>query len=70
MVFGSGGHLRRPPAGVTRSYTDGLCLHHHVKSLVQPQWVLKPLSPHHFAYAEGRFSCYLFSHSLYCAASS
>lgn len=55
MVFGSGGHLRRPPAGVTRSYTDGLCLHHHVKSLVQPQWVLKPLSPHHFAYAEGRF---------------
>lgn len=55
MVFGSGGHLRRPPAGVTRSYTDGLCLHHHVKSLVQPQWALKPLSPHHFAYAEGRF---------------
>ena len=55
MVFGSGGHLRRPPAGVTRSYTDGLCLHHHIKSLVQPQWVLKPLSPHHFAYAEGRF---------------
>lgn len=30
MVFGSGGHLR--------SYINGVCLRHHVKSLVRPQW--------------------------------
>ena len=47
MVFSSGGHLR--------SYTNGVCLRHHVKSLVRPQWALKPLPPQHFACAEGRF---------------
>ena len=55
MIFGSDGHLRRPATGVTGSYTRSLGLHHHVKSLVQPRWTLKPVSPHHFAYAEGRF---------------
>lgn len=47
MVFSSGGHLR--------SYTNGVCLRHHVKSLMRPQWALKPLPPHHVACAEGRF---------------
>ncbi|MBQ3059293.1 MAG: glycosyltransferase family 92 protein [Desulfovibrio sp.] len=53
MLFGSNGHLGRPASAVARAYTESLGLDGHIKSIVQPRHVLKPLSPHHFAYTEG-----------------
>lgn len=56
MMMGSGGHLRRPPGGTLGNYDEALGLDGHVKSIVRPEAVTRPLSPHHFAYREGAFA--------------
>ncbi len=56
MMMGSGGHLRRPPGGTLANYHEALGLDAHVKSIVRPEAVARPLSPHHFAYREGEFA--------------
>lgn len=53
MTFSSNGHLKRPKEGVLKSYTASLGLQETIKSIVQPRFVTKPLSPHHFAYSHG-----------------
>ena len=53
MLFGSCGHLGRPASSVVRAYTHSLGLDPHIKCIVQPEKTIKPLSPHHFAHAEG-----------------
>ncbi len=49
LVFGSSGHLSRPAGGAVRHYTESLGLNSLVKSIVQPDRVVRPVSPHHFA---------------------
>ena len=56
LFFGSNGHTQRPTAGQIASYTrrthatfQGNVL---IKSIVQPQFVLQPTSPHDFAFVE------------------
>lgn len=56
MMMGSAGHLRRPPGGTLANYGEALGLDGHVKSIVRPELVTRPLSPHHFAYREGAFA--------------
>lgn len=56
MMMGSGGHLRRPPGGTLANYGEALGLDSHVKSIVRPELVTRPLSPHHFAFREGAFA--------------
>lgn len=56
MMMGSGGHLRRPPGGTLVNYREALGLDCHVKSIVRPEQVARPLSPHHFAYRQGMFA--------------
>lgn len=56
MMMGSAGHLRRPPGGTLANYDEALGLDGHVKSIVRPELVARPLSPHHFAYREGAFA--------------
>ena len=54
--MGSAGHLRRPAGGTLANYGEALGLDGHVKSIVRPELVTRPLSPHHFAYREGAFA--------------
>lgn len=56
MMMGSGGHLRRPPGGTLVNYNEALGLDAHVKSIVRPELVARPLSPHHFAYRDGMYA--------------
>lgn len=53
MMMGSAGHDQRPPGGTLLNYREALGLDPHVKSIVRPECVTRPLSPHHFAFAEG-----------------
>lgn len=56
MMMGAAGHERRPPGGTLCNYREALGLDSHVKSIVRPECVTRPLSPHHFAWAEGRYA--------------
>lgn len=56
MMMGSAGHLRRPPGATLANYPEALGLDSHVKSIVRPELVARPLSPHHFAYRDGAFA--------------
>lgn len=54
-VFGSNGHLARPEGTILENYTMNLGLDPHIKSIVQPARVQRPVSAHHFTYAPGAF---------------
>ncbi len=54
-VFGSNGHRRRPEGGILRNYTQVLRDDPHIKSIIQPEKVVAPRSPHHFLYRDGAF---------------
>lgn len=58
VMFGSSGH-EAPPELVIESFTKrapyAFPTNHHIKSIVRPRYVKGPLSPHHFAYAPGRY---------------
>lgn len=54
-LFGSNGHISRPSAAPFLAYTRYLKDDTHVKSIVRPSHVTRPLSPHHFAFAPGRY---------------
>lgn len=56
MMMGSAGHEHRPPGATLCNYREGLGLDPHVKSIVRPECVARPLSPHHFAYAGGLYA--------------
>lgn len=56
MMMGSAGHEQRPPGATLCNYREALGLETHVKSIVRPECVVRPLSPHHFAYAEGLYA--------------
>ncbi|MFI5158164.1 MAG: glycosyltransferase family 92 protein [Sphingobacteriales bacterium] len=59
LVFGSNGHINKPPGTQVQNYTRrGLksnAVNEHVKSIVQPSFVIKPLTPHHFNYKKGKY---------------
>lgn len=52
-MFGSNGHVSRPAGLVLKNYTLSLGLDPHIKSIVQPRRVQRPISAHHFAYRAG-----------------
>ena len=54
-TFGSGGHMGRPSGGILANYTQNLGLDPHIKSIVQPSLVLRPVSAHHFAFRPDAF---------------
>ncbi len=51
-VFGSNGHVARPPLPVTEAYDRVLSRDCHIKTIVQMQHVRHVVSPHHFTYAD------------------
>lgn len=53
-MFGSAGHMARPEGSILANYTQTLGLDPHIKSIVQPACVLRPVSAHHFAFRAGR----------------
>ena len=57
VMYGSGGHAKRPHGLLIENYTTRLPLeyrdNHHIKSIVKPACTLRALSPHSFAYREG-----------------
>lgn len=57
VMYGSGGHVKRPHGLMIENYTRRLPLdyreNHHIKSIVKPACTLRALSPHSFAYREG-----------------
>ncbi|MBD5647241.1 MAG: glycosyltransferase family 92 protein [Desulfovibrio sp.] len=54
-MFGSGGRISRPHGGILANYTQSLGLDPHIKSIVRPAQVLRPVSAHHFAFRPGAF---------------
>ena len=52
-MFGSAGHMARPEGPVLARYTQSLGLDPHIKSIVQPATVQRPVSAHHFAFRAG-----------------
>lgn len=56
MLMGSAGHDARPAGATLGNYREAQGLDPHVKSIVRPEQAVRPLSPHHFAYAEGYFA--------------
>ena len=57
VMYGSGGHIKRPHGLMIENYTTRLPLaapaNYHIKSIVKPACTLRALSPHSFAYREG-----------------
>lgn len=53
-MFGSAGHMARPEGPVIANYTQTLGLDPHIKSIVQPAQVQRPVSAHHFAFRPGQ----------------
>lgn len=56
LTMSSAGHAARPPGGVLRNYCQALGVENHYKSLIWPAKALRPLSPHHFAFADGAYA--------------
>lgn len=54
-MFGSNGHISRPGGGVMENYTCCLGLNNHIKSIVRPEYVRRPVSAHHFTFAPGHW---------------
>ncbi len=54
-IFGSNGHLARPRTSVPEAYPRFIGKDRQIKSIVQPQFVLKPVSPHHFEFAQDKY---------------
>lgn len=52
-MFGSAGHMARPEGHILANYTQSLGLDPHIKSIVQPACVQRPVSAHHFALRAG-----------------
>ncbi|MBD5538512.1 MAG: glycosyltransferase family 92 protein [Desulfovibrio sp.] len=52
-LFGSGGHVSRPGGTILANYTQSLGLDPHIKSIVRPACVARPVSAHHFAFRPG-----------------
>ena len=50
-VFSSNGHLAKPQGNVIENYRMSLGISNTIKSIVQPKYVIKPSSPHHFVYS-------------------
>jgi hypothetical protein len=59
LFFGSGGNLKRPQCGQVPGYLyrtpEELSKNRMVKSIIQPERVLFPISPHSFMFREGYF---------------
>lgn len=55
-IFSSCGYISRPSGGILKNYTQSLGLDPHIKSIIRPQAVAKPLSPHHFQFID-KFYC-------------
>jgi hypothetical protein len=60
LVFGSNGHLEKPSAPQTHSYTKRTLktniINNHIKTIVQPKHVKRvPLDPHHFVFKKGKY---------------
>ena len=51
-IFSSNGYLRKSSGSVIKKFRKSLGLNEHIKSIVQPKKVIKPLSPHHFQYTD------------------
>lgn len=53
-LFGSSGHITRPDCRTIEAYTNCLKGHTLIKSIVQPAFVEKVSSPHHFIYKNNK----------------
>ena len=57
--FGTSGHEKRPNGLQIENYVQRYPLAHqvnrHIKSIIRPEFVLGPATPHHFVYAPGNF---------------
>ena len=60
VMFGSSGHLGRPPEGQIENYTQRFSLdsvvNRHIKSIVQPRFSAKPLSTHNFLHTSEHYA--------------
>ena len=59
LEFGSNGHIERS-GNTIQSYTRRSLKSYernkHIKSIVQPRFVIKALTPHHFEYKKGKYA--------------
>ncbi len=59
IFFGADGNKDRPLCGQVAGYlarsTDDFSMNRLIKSIIQPDKVVFPISPHHFMYREGNF---------------
>jgi hypothetical protein len=53
VVFGSNGHVSRPPGPFIEHYTRAYAKSMHLKMIVRPELTVAPLTPHNFELAPG-----------------
>jgi hypothetical protein len=58
LVFGSNGHIEKQESTIqsfTRRSLKSYVANKHIKSIVQPRFVIKALTPHDFEYKKGKY---------------
>ena len=55
MMFSASGHITRPQGGMMENYTGALGLSPHIKSIVQPRAIVRPVSVHHCLFRDGQY---------------